>query len=181
PGDTVGVQIEAINRSDQPITLRKISIATEGSRIHKPVTLRENKRELIQIDLKIPENTPYTNPYWLNQKWSMGMYQVADQKLIGRPESPVPFMVSLELEFDGYPITVNKPLVYRYSRPDKGELYEPFTILPEATARFQDKVIIFSNGDSQEIPVTIKAHKDNIEGEIQLNYGKGWQVDQEIK
>lgn len=180
PGGTLGVQIEAVNRSDQPIALRQVSIANESSG-NGPIPLTENKRELIQMDLKIPETAPYTNPYWLDQKWSTGMYKVDDQKLIGLPETPAPILVSFELEFDGFPITINKPLVYRYSRPDKGELYQPFHILPEATASFKDKVIIFSNGDAKEIPITITAHKDDIEGELQLNYGDGWQVDQEIK
>src|SRR5690606_25196301 len=180
PGGTVAVQIEAINRSDSPILLRKVSLSDEsGSDMAIP--LKENKRELIQLNLKIPENTPYTNPYWLNQKWDMGMYKVDDQELIGSPETPVPFMATFELEFDGFPIKINKPLVYRYSRPDKGELYQPFAILPEATAGFKDKVIVFSNGEPKEIPVTIKAHKNNIEGEVQLNFGKGWQVDREIR
>ncbi|HLT51147.1 MAG TPA: PIG-L family deacetylase, partial [Arenibacter sp.] len=62
PGGTVAVQIEAINRSNSPILLRKVSLSDEsGSDMAIP--LKENKRELIQLNLKIPENTPYTNPY----------------------------------------------------------------------------------------------------------------------
>src|SRR5690606_10268224 len=124
---------------------------------------------------------PYTNPYWLNQKWSTGMYSVNDQELIGMPETPPPFMATFELEFDGFPIKITKPLVYRYSRPDKGELYQPFNIWPEATASFKDKVIVFYTGEPKEIPITIKAHKNHIEGEVQLNLGKDWQVDQKLK
>ncbi|HUH45624.1 MAG TPA: hypothetical protein VLZ54_00615, partial [Arenibacter sp.] len=180
PGGTVTVQIEAINRSNTPILLRKISILEKPGN-DRAIPLRENKRELIQMELKIPENTPYSNPYWLNEKWAMGMYKVDDQQLIGKPETPAPIIVTFDLEFDGFPIPIKKPVVYRYSRPDKGELYQPFAILPEATAGFKDKVIVFSNGDPKEVPITIKAQKDNIEGQIKLDVGKGWQVDQEIK
>src|SRR5690606_39431866 len=67
------------------------------------------------------------------------------------------------------------------SKPEKGEIYQPFEILPEATASFKDKVIIFANSESQEIPLTIKALKDNVKGEIQLHFGKGWKVDQVSK
>ena len=180
PGGTVGVQIEAINRSKVPIVLRRISLSgVSGS--EKSIPLNENERELIQIELKIPKNTPYTNPYWLDQKWSTGMYRVSDRELIGRPESPAPFVATFELELDGSPIKIDRPLVYRYSRPDKGELYQPFSILPEATASFKDKVIVFSNGEPKEIPLTIKAHKDNVEGEVTLSMGMGWQVDRKTR
>src|SRR5690606_25934126 len=131
--------------------------------------------------LNVPNNKAYTSPYWLNKKGTTGMYEVRDQNLIGKPETPHAFEVNFELEFNGFPIYIKKPIIYRYSKPEKGEIYQPFEILPEATASFKDKVIIFANSESQEIPLTIKALKDNVKGEIQLHFGKGWKVDQEIK
>ncbi|MCM4168303.1 Mycothiol S-conjugate amidase [Arenibacter antarcticus] len=180
PGGKLAVNIEALNRSDSGIILKNISVANQLP-VHKAIPLQKNIKELFQIDLQIPSNTKFSNPYWLNNKWGIGMYQVDDQSLIGKPETPAAFTVTFELEFNGFPIHINKPVVYRYSKPDKGEIYQPFTVLPEATASFKDKVIIFSDNLPKEIPVTIKAHKDTIEGEIQLCFGNGWSVDQETK
>jgi hypothetical protein len=41
--------------------------------------------ELVAKDLscKIPENTPYSQPYWLRQRGTLGTFAVDDQKLIG--------------------------------------------------------------------------------------------------
>ncbi|GGW31883.1 hypothetical protein GCM10007383_16130 [Arenibacter certesii] len=179
-GGKTTVNIEAVNRSNSKIVLKSVAL-TNTPRTTKLIPLLENKRELFQLELQIPNNTPLSNPYWLNEKWDIGMYQVHDQSLIGKPETPAAFHVMFEVEFNGYPITITKPVVYRYSKPDKGEIYQPFSILPKATASFKDKVIIFADDQPKEIPVTIQAHKDNIEGKIQLRVGEGWKVDQETK
>lgn len=180
PGGRVAVSIEALNRSNSDIVLKNISLVNQPQ-LPKAIPLKENKKELLQIDLQIPSNTPFSNPYWLNEKWDIGMYRVDEQGLIGKPETPAAFTVNFDLEINRFPIVINKPVVYRYSRPDQGEIYQSFSILPEATVSFKDKVIIFPDDQPKEIPVTIKAHKDNISGEIQLCFGKGWQVDQETK
>ena len=180
PGSTIDIHIEALNRSNANINLLTVSTGSDNS-INKNIALKENKKELFQINLNVPSNKEYTSPYWLNSKGTTGMYMVKDQNLIGKPETPHAFEVNFEMEFLGFTINIKKPIVYRYSKPEKGEIYQPFEILPEATASFKDKVIIFANSEPKEITVTIKALKDNVKGELQLCFGKGWKVDQEIK
>ncbi len=179
-GGKITVSIEALNRSNSDIVLKSIAMPNQPS-IAKNIPLKENKKELIEIGLPISNEAPITNPYWLNEKWDLGMYQVKDQDLIGKPETPAAININFDLEFNGYPVRIVKPLVYRYSRPDKGEIYQPFSILPKATASFKDKVIIFADSQPKEIAISVKAHKDHIEGKVQLQLGKGWQVDQESK
>ena len=180
PGSTIDIHIEALNRSNANINLLTVSTGSDNS-INKNIALKENKKKLFQINLNVPSKKEYTSPYWLNSKGTTGMYMVKDQNLIGKPETPHAFEVNFEMEFLGFTINIKKPIVYRYSKPEKGEIYQPFEILPEATASFKDKVIIFANSEPKEIPVTIKALKDNVKGELQLCFGKGWKVDQEIK
>jgi LmbE family N-acetylglucosaminyl deacetylase len=180
PGSKIPIDIEILNRCHADIKLKSVSTDRDNP-IIKEIALKENKKELFQIQLNVPNNTAYTSPYWLNNKGTTGMYEVRDQNLIGRPETPNAFEINFELEFNGFAINIKKPIVYRYSKPEKGEIYQPFVILPEATASFKDKVIIFANSEPREIPITIKALKDNVKGEVQLHYGKGWKVDQEIK
>jgi len=50
-----------------------------------------------------------------------------------------------------------------------------------ATAFFNDKVLIFADGKSKTIPITVKAHADNLKGELQFCFSEGWTVDQETK
>ena len=176
PGNTIKIKIEALNRSSSAITLKKVSISTDLSG-GNDTPLEKNKKVNLELDLNIPENTKYTSPYWLAEKGSLGMYMVQDQNLIGKPETPRAFNAIFTLDFDGTEISLKRPVVHRYSKPDKGELYRPFEVLPEATASVNDKVLIFADGSPREIPITIKAHKDNIKGSIQLAHTDGWNVD----
>lgn len=180
PGANLPVNIEAINRSNASITLKSVSFSPESTK-DSSIILVNNKKINFPLQLSLPKNTSFTNPYWLNDKSTLGTYTVAHQKLIGLPETPNAYTVYFNLDFDGKAIQIKKPVIYRYSKPDKGELYQPFEILPQATASFKDKVLIFSNGNSKQVPVVVKANKDNAKGEVQFCFSKGWKVDTETK
>ncbi|TFG74793.1 MAG: PIG-L family deacetylase, partial [Flavobacteriales bacterium] len=179
-GGTMKIKLEAINRSKANIVLRSFAINEENIAF-EPAALKENEDVSVETTIDIPENTAYTAPYWLMETGSLGMYRVGNAELIGKPETPRAFFAKFSLSFNDYPITIEKAVIHRYAKPDKGELYEPFEIVPEATASFKDKVMIFSDGRPKEIPVTIKAHKDNARGELQLQLSEAWLVDVKSK
>ena len=104
------------------------------------------------------------------------MYKVDNQNLIGLPENIRPLHVNFVLDFNGYSIDFQKDVIYRYSKPDKGELYRPFEIIPEASAKISEKVIIFENDKQKEIQVIVKAGRDSLSGFVQLAHPKDWNV-----
>lgn len=180
PGETVSVNIEVINRSTSPITLKEVYLQKDSAK-HENIDLQENVKNNLKLNLLIPENTPFTSPYWLNEKGTLGMYIVKDKKLLGKPETPRAFNATYVLDFNGSTITFIKPIVYKYAKRDKGEIFQPFEIVPEATTSFNDKVIIFADEKSKEVEVSVKAHKNNIEGTVQLCYDKKWGINKETK
>ncbi len=181
PGNNTKVKIDVLNRSAAMITLKSVGLTEVAASLDQNILLENNKKHNFELDLKVPETTAFTSPYWLNEKGTLGIYKVASKSLIGKPETPRAFHANFVLDFDGYEITFQKPVVYKYARNDKGELYQPFEVLPEATARFDDKVVIFADGKPKQIAITVKAHKDNVKGDVQFGYSKGWTVDQESK
>ncbi|MEM6684839.1 MAG: PIG-L family deacetylase [Bacteroidota bacterium] len=175
PRATITVNIEALNRSTANIQLVSLTSTSDNNTTTKNMALRANKRENVALNVNLATDD-YSAPYWLYAKGSLGMYEVNDQELRGLPETPRPAMIQFNLTVENIPITITKPVVYRYSKPDKGELYQPFEILPEVTASFKDKVIIFSDEKTKEIPVTIKAGKDNIDGYVSIKHPYSWKV-----
>ncbi|QWX84913.1 PIG-L family deacetylase [Cellulophaga sp. HaHaR_3_176] len=180
PGGEIEVEIEAINRSKNKIVLKSITLTDVISK-DSIIDLKNNIKSNFKINYKVAENTKYTNPYWLNDKSTLGTYVVSDQQLIGNPETPRAINALFKLEFNGKEIHILKPVVYRFSKPDKGELYQPFEIIPEATAQIKDKVLIFADGKSKQVPIVVKAHKDNAKGEVVLSHTTGWSVDSDTK
>lgn len=175
PRANVTVNIEALNRSTIDIKLISITSTIDKKTTDKSLSLLPNKKENFTLDVNLATDN-FSAPYWLYEKGTLGMYKVDDQQLRGLPETPRPAVLKFNMEIDGKPITITKPVVYRYSKPDKGELYQPFEILPAVSAKFKDAVIIFSDKKEKEIPVTITAGKDNIDGYISIKHPYGWQV-----
>ena len=181
PGGQAELAIEVLNRSNSKIVLKSIGLPSLNSLETKDINLKNNERNDFEMVVQIPDDANHTSPYWLDEKGSLGMYKVDDQRLIGKPETPRSIEMEFVLDFEGTEISFSKPVVHRYGRPDKGEIYRPFEILPLATASFKDKVLIFADRKPKTIPVAIKAHADSLKGELQFRFSEGWTVDQEIK
>ncbi|WP_047414545.1 PIG-L family deacetylase [Cellulophaga sp. Hel_I_12] len=180
PGGTLKVNIEALNRSTAKINLISASLSPTATAA-AAIDLTNNKKFNFDLSLTIPKSAAYTNAYWLNEKGSLGKYTVSDQALIGAPETPKVHKVYFTLAIEGTTLVIEKPVVYRYSKSDKGELYQPFEILPKATASIKDKILIFADGTPKQVAVVVKAHKENASGELQLKYPNGWTIDSDSK
>lgn len=176
PNSTISLRIEALNRSNTKINLESYNLSTLQNGISKSMEMPENQRLNFEEGITIPNDIAYTVPYWLNKKSSLGMYHVDEQELIGLPETPRAVNVDFNLTIAGTPITITKPVVYRYSKPDKGELYRPFEIIPPVSASVSDKVFIFDNDQQKEIEITVKAGRDAVEGYVQMAYPNDWSI-----
>ncbi|UPS91349.1 PIG-L family deacetylase [Bizionia sp. M204] len=179
-GESIQLNLEAINRSPAKMTLVSFT-NPDGLEVPKGIELNENESIKIQEIFHIPstDNAPVTTPYWLIEKGSLGMYKVSDKSLIGKPESPDYFNVTFHINIAGTNIPFMKPVVYKTNDPVKGEVYKPFEIIPEASARIAEKVIIFETVNTKDIPVHVKAGHDNLEGMVHLSVPDGWRVSPE--
>lgn len=174
-GDMVDVSLEVLNRSNLPIALVSMGNISNMA-ISKNINLENNTRFTFKEVLKIDDNATPTTPYWLDKKGTLGMYQVDDKTLIGKPETPRVYTVDFNLLIENTPITFTKPVIQRFSKPDKGELYRPFEIIPEASAKIKEKVIIFENNHQHDITVVVKAGRDNLVGDVEVCHPNDWNV-----
>ncbi len=174
-GEEISLQLEAINRSSEQMTLNAITLPS-GERITVTEKLSHNKGYKGKGAFPITQNFKPTNAYWLNNPGTLGMYRVDDQKLIGNPETPKTNRATFEILISGVPFTFEKPIVYKYNDRVKGEVYQPFEIVPEISVAIKDKVLIFADASSKKIPVTYTAHKDTIAGTLSLEVPKNWTV-----
>ncbi|NKI32076.1 PIG-L family deacetylase [Croceivirga thetidis] len=181
PGASVSIMVEAINRSNLPITLKNITIGNGAASLTPNRALINNKKETFEMVLSIPQNKSYSSPYWLKEKGELGVYTVTETDLIGLPENPASFEATFVLDFNGTEIPFTEPVVRKYSKPDKGELFEPFVVLPEITIGFEDDVLIFADGDSKQIPLKVTAGVDSISGQVSLQVPSGWSISPKSK
>jgi len=178
PNTSVKIDFEVLNRSEVSMELQSLAWHPFEKATLKEVTLLPNKKEKFTEEISLL-SMEYSSPYWLNKPWDLGMYTVDDTQLIGNPETESPIQVTFNLMIDDIPISFTKDVVYRYSQRDKGELYEPFAVLPEVTTKLKDKVVLFSSKQAKEIPVEVRSGKSNVEGKVSLQVPEGWKVSPE--
>ncbi len=178
PGSTLKIKIEAINRSTIPIKLNGIGALPvyNHSDEQKAVALNNNIPFTKNITLDLPKDFEYTNPYWLNQKGTDGMYRVENQEEIGIPDVIRNAMVGFWLDIDGTEISFERKVVFKYNDDVKGEVYQPLDIVPAITSSFSEKVYIFNNDKEKVISVKVKAGKDNCDGNVKLDLPQNWSV-----
>ncbi|PHS67873.1 MAG: LmbE family protein [Flavobacterium sp.] len=180
PNENFTVKVEAINRSNTNIEVGSIT----SSFANFPATLiatplQNNKRYNLESSYSTFTELDFSSPYWLKEKGTIGMYRVDDKELIGKPELENQFPVKFNLTIDGKFISFDRNLIYKFNDPVKGEVYQPFDVLPEVSASIPEKVIIFETNETKNIPVTVRAGKDQLDGTIMLIVPKGWNVSPE--
>ena len=177
PGADIDLVIEVLHRnSEVDVFLQSISFSAEKNLTWvQEKDLKSNQRVNLRKTINIG-NLPYSDPYWLRNNWSLGMYKVNNQQMIGKPETPRQITASFNLIIDEVEISIPKNMVYRYSRRDKGELYEPFEVLPKITTGIKEKVIIFSDDEAKKVSVSVRAGGSNVKGQLVLQVPKEWNV-----
>ena len=178
PGETVSTTLKLLARNTPSVSLEAVQI--KGAKTAKSIgvqPLELNKSRNISIPLEIAQTAPLSNPYWLNDTPSLGMYQVADQSLIGLPESLPTVSANVFVKIGGTPISFDIPLVYRYAKPDKGELWERFKILPAISVSLLNQVVLFPTEETKIIAVNVQSFATNQQGSLSLKLPKDWKVE----
>ncbi len=175
PGETETINLELLNRSSWPVTLRSVRL-DKGASLDTLLNLGANADHSLKLTLQIPADHPGTDPYWLRETGSLGTYAIPDPALIGKPETPRAFFAHFGLEVNGVSLEFQRPVIYRYSEPDKGELYRNFDVVPPASASFTEAVKLFASNHGQQVQVRVKSNAQQVSGSLALKAPEGWVV-----
>ena len=174
-GDKFELTLEMIVRSDVPVLVRSIKSALLEIDTSLNLELSTNTVTKWNQSLHLPK-VPYTNSYWLNEPYELGMYTVDKQTLRGVPETPRGLNVEFTLQLDGeFELTLVKPVVYKRSDPVKGEVYRPLEIVPPVSMNFGESVFIFSSDEAASVELDTRSLSDEFSGTVSLNVPDGWE------
>ena len=173
----INVTIEAINRGNVKIELNDIIFYTNDYFLYEE-ELKLNKKFNTTEKIKINDvKNPYSNPFWLNEKFTSGMYKIWNQEMRNLPEEQR-FSVTFRLKFNDEKelFYSTKKLIYKTNKPDLGEVYIPFRIVPKFTVELPEKTVIFKKGATKDFKINVTAHQDNaVLSEInKTNASKTW-------
>ena len=176
PGDTIMLNVEAINRSGIDVTLTQLDIPQLQRDTSLTLSLQNNQDTVIRLLTEVPPDMTFTEPYWLRTAHDGFTFQVLEQTLIGRDESPDAATARCSLLVAGRPLTLEVPVVYKSNDPRRGETYRPFVIIPPVDMEMEESVRVFAGEEAKPVRVTVRAGRYNTAGTLTLQLPDGWQA-----
>lgn len=173
-GESVELNLEAINRSDVDVRLNALRF--EGSMTAQRIQKKLDNNVLVNSRTTFPINQEISQPYWLKDEGSLGMYAVKQQQLRGLAENPPAVMAILDVLIEGEVFHFETPVVYKENDRVDGEVYRPFVITPPVFVSMDATVIMFPDQEAKPVEVLVKSGKDNVSGVINLNLPAGWKA-----
>lgn len=177
-----GVWVESHAKAAQFAVGQSITVDTELM-VRGPVPV-----QLLNPQQALPSNQVITRqstllaqrlsqPYWLKVPHGPGMFQVKEQRLIGKPLlAQVPETV-IELLIGDQTFTLRREVQYRSVDPIRGEVYRPVQITPPVTANLDSEAYLVSNHQPQRFEVQLRGFADQASGEVQPQAPAGWRIE----
>ncbi|HVP40013.1 MAG TPA: PIG-L family deacetylase [Candidatus Saccharimonadales bacterium] len=187
PGRELKVTVTALNRSDFPLRLERVENAATGAAFGPPpggpergaagAALAFNQPVQVAGAVRVPASADDSQPYWLRLPPGIGLFHVADPRLIGRPENPPAVALRAVLSAAGDTLRYELPVVYRWTHPVAGERYRPLEVVPRATLRLDRGVYVFPDPRPRPVSVVARDGGAGAAGRVSLRLPAGWQAE----
>jgi LmbE family N-acetylglucosaminyl deacetylase len=179
PGEPVKASIEIINRSATAVSVEGIHVS--GS-IHWDslfsASLADNRPLQTDVHVAVNADAQYSDPYWLRYPHGTGLYTVNDKEKIGMPEDRPAVIFSFDLLIAGKRLSIQRPLVYKWVDPVRGEVWRPFEIVPPVSVNLSENVLVFGTPEPKQVTLVVRSSSDRMQsGTVALEVPKGWKTE----
>jgi LmbE family N-acetylglucosaminyl deacetylase len=140
------------------------------------IELLPNQPRTLDSTSTLPTGTPLSQPYWLREEGSPGMFQVDDPSLIDRPENPCSFPVEYVFEIGDQTLVIPDEPAQITTNPENSEVRRRLEVIPPVSLDFVTDVALFAPGTSHPVEVEIVASRADSNGTLRLNGPQGWSV-----
>jgi LmbE family N-acetylglucosaminyl deacetylase len=177
PGESLAMHHAAQVRSGiVPVRWKAVSYWGAAGQLSEVIELRPNQVATRNATKPVAASTPITQPYWLRQEPSAGMYRVEDPTLIGLPENPPAFPIQQIFDVGDQTIVIPDEPVQVASDPTKGETRRRVDVIPPVALRFEFGVRLFTPGSARPVEVEVVAFRAGATGIVHLDVPDGWKV-----
>lgn len=163
PGETVKAELVLNNPSSSSINEISIQVLDtyySGEAVQNNATIRA------PVEFQIPENTPYSQPYWLKNPLDGSLFSVENQQIIGEPFSSQIVGGDISFSIGDQKFTRPIQLFYKYNDQVDGEIKQPFVIVPEVDLELSSNQIFLIGGADPTLTVTVNFRDKFLEGDL---------------
>src|SRR5271165_6763812 len=176
PGEAMKLHHSAVIHSSIPVRWVAVRYPAIKQQIDEEIELLTNQSRSLESTLTLPVDTPLSQPYWLRQEGTAGMFRVDDPSLIGRPENPPPFPLEQVFEVSGQTLVVPDEAVQIITNPEHREVRRHVEVIPPVSLSFVSDVALFAPGASHPVEVEMVASRADLTGILRLEAPQGWKV-----
>jgi LmbE family N-acetylglucosaminyl deacetylase len=177
PGEQLKLNCTATTHSSVPILwqtirspgVRSISFSLENK-------LQEGKPAAMDLIYSLPANALLSQPYWLREEPALGIYRVADPKLIGQPESPSALPVEYVFKVGDQTLVIPDEPVQVGTESGTFEARRALKVVAPVSLHCENEVALFTPDSSREVNVEVVAARGDVKGELSLDAPAGWKI-----
>ena len=176
PGETLKMRHTAIVRADFPVRWTAVRYPTSGDELATSADLKPNQAVNHESSKVLPAGTPPSQPYWLREEGTIGMFRVDDTSLIGRPENPPAFPVEYVFEVGGQTLVIPDEPVQVIGDRVKGEIRRRLEVIPPVSLNFPEDLELFAPGTTRPVVVEVTSARAGATGTLHLETPADWKV-----
>jgi LmbE family N-acetylglucosaminyl deacetylase len=143
-GDTATVSCFVNKRSNVNAALKSVSLFWTSKNIDQSLKTNQNYSYDIKELIAEPPIASATQPYWLQRPQTQGNFDIPDPYLVGRAWNDPLLTARFEIEINGISFSVRRPVQYKYIDPVKGEVYQPFIMMPHLSMSLSPHVALLN-------------------------------------
>lgn len=178
PGEQLEITIEVVNRSDVAVSLTQISSPHLSYDSTLAYMLKYDVSNTFKSTRTLSASVSYSDPYWLQHPHEQGIFTVADKSLIGKPENDPALYVGFKIKVGQEQLVIQRPVIYKWTDPVKGELWRPLEVVPPVSVGLADNVLIFSDDQPRDVTLRVKSSVGRpVKGILKLQLPAEWHSD----
>jgi len=139
---------------------------------------RETAQQSAFFRLSVPENAPFTQPYWLSLPRIGDLFQWPQNAPKGRPFEPELAFGEVKMEIGGTPVISTKAVQYRYADEVRGEIRRDLNVVPAISVELDSHLVVVPTSvriQTKQIAVRLTNNSQQpVHGQIRLRLPEGW-------
>jgi LmbE family N-acetylglucosaminyl deacetylase len=174
--DTLKFDVSIINRSNAKVVVNAIEHKGDAMNFNAQTglnkTLTSNKLQTVSAHAFPLKNNE--QKHWLSQPMKNDIFTPEDASYRQLPQKYAPMHLDISFSINNVPFTVKRSIQYKWTDPEKGELYRPLVVTAPVMMNMVSDVVVFSDKEAKQVFVSVIAGKDNVKGKISLQLESGW-------
>jgi LmbE family N-acetylglucosaminyl deacetylase len=183
PGGGFHVGVHLFDGGRAPVDIKSVALTTASGKqwtiasdAAPPKQIEPGKAADVRFAVKIPQDEPYTRPYFTRPDMEQPYYDVSNKTLSGMPTAPYPLAATVRYQFGGLTLESMNTVQVINKVVGPGTLRYPMPVGPPMSVALSPSAGIVPLGE-KSFPVSVRLH-NNVEGDaeamVHLNLPNGW-------